>query len=157
MDQQKGGVRSETLVQIALAVLVIGAAWLVIDPLAGQAGERDNIRRSQIVSLLSAVKKYGMKREGKLPPGIDRHPATVQVLGTETTGCDLTCESVPAERACLDLTGELVAKGYLKSIPHDPRTGSDANSDYYLNVHEDGRLTVGTCDAERSAHLHVTR
>jgi hypothetical protein len=46
---------------------------------------------------------------------------------------------------------------YIVGIPTDPKTGTAANTDYYINKDANGRLTVGSCDPEQSAVISVTR
>lgn len=152
--------RGFTLLEILLVVAVIAIlasiVIVAINP-PKQLGDTRNVqRRSDIRAILDAVHQYGIANNGSFPADIDSLPATAQVLGTSTTGCDATCTAQTTTIACVNLVGYLVPT-YISSIPFDSSSGGAGNTDYYINKDINGRITVGACDPEQSATISLTR
>lgn len=149
-----------TLLEVLLVVAAIGIlAGIVIVALnpGKQLGDTRNAqRRSDVNAILNAIYQFSIDNNGNLPAGIDTVPGTAQVLGTAGSGLDATCTATTTLAVGLDLSTDLVAD-YIVGIPTDPQTGSDANTDYYVNRDANGRVTVGACDPEQSATISVTR
>src|SRR5690606_14602731 len=108
--------------------------YIAIDPAERFAQARNARRRSEVVSILNAILHYQVDHNGTLPTGIDSTTASVQVLGTNASGCTATCGDATAVDACLDWTNPLdgIVDKYLASIPTDPVSGSADNTDYYV-------------------------
>lgn len=149
-----------TLVELLVVIVIIGVLMAVIfvalDPGKRFGEARDAQRWSEVNSVLNAVLKYQVDNDGDLPSGIDSASTTSQVLGTAGSGCDTTCTAVTTVAACLDLGSDLVDT-YLAEVPADAKTGTAANTDYYINKTGTGRITVGACDPEQATTISVTR
>ena len=156
MKNQKGFTRVEIVIVIVLLLILGAIIWVAVDPATRFATERDNQRRSHVVSILNAVLKYQTMNDGQLPAGIDINAATAQVLGVGTNACDLSCGAAVTAMTCADLSPSLIGQ-YLEDIPVDPLSGSAINSDYFINVTATGRILVGSCDPEVSRSISVTR
>ncbi len=156
MKNQKGFTKIEVLIIIVLLLILGSIIWIAVDPFTRVSQDRDNIRRSEVVAILNGVLKYKTMNDNQLPSGIDSNPETIQVLGSGSTGCDLTCGAARAEIECLDLKDDLV-DAYLEEIPTDPSSGSPANTDYYVNVNSSGKIFVGACDPELVETITVNR
>lgn len=146
----------ELLIVIGIIAFLASAIFIAVDPAKRFAGSRNARRWTDISAILTAVLGYATDHDGALPPGIDDVPATVQVLGTNASGCDVGCTAKIAVPACLDLTNTLVNK-YASAIPYDPYNGSTAFTDYYINKSSGGRIEVGVCDPELGAAIFVSR
>jgi len=155
-SNQKAFTLIELLVVIGIIVILAAVVLVAIDPATRFAEARNAQRWSECNSILNAVLKYQVDNDGTLPTGIDSVAASSQVLGTAGSGCDSTCTATTTVAACLNLSGTLV-DNYISSIPIDPKTGTAANTDYYINKSANGRITVGACDPELSATISVTR
>ena len=156
MSNQKGFTLIELLVVVIIIGILAAIVFVSVDPAKRFGDARDARRKAEVVSILNALLKYQIDNVGALPAGIDSTSATYQVIGTDVSGCNTTCTAVTTEAACLDLTSALVDT-YLSSIPVDPLSGSDANTDYYLNKSASGRLTIGACDPDNAAAINTTR
>lgn len=156
MKNKSGFTRVEVVIVIVLLFLLGAIVYFAVDPFVRIAEERDNVRRSEVVSVLTAIQKFKMDTS-HLPAGLDSNTSTSQVIGLGRTACDLACGGVTTEASCLDLSDDLVGGNYLKSIPSDPRSGNDGNTDYYINLSESGRITVGACDPENANTISVSR
>lgn len=144
------------LYPIGIIAFLASAIFIAIDPAKRFAEDRNARRWTDVSSILEAILRYGVDESGALPAGIDDAPATVQILGTNASGCDVVCGAKTAVSACLDLSSALVNK-YLDKIPYDPYTGSQAFTDYYINKSQSGRIEVGTCHPELGATIFVSR
>ncbi|MEI7424772.1 MAG: type II secretion system protein, partial [Candidatus Staskawiczbacteria bacterium] len=157
--QQKGFTLLEILLVIALIAILAGIVIVAINPAKQLADGRNTQRRSDVNAVIDAIYQYSIKNNGDIP-GVDAVTATSQVIGTSATGCDtaasITCAGATTVAACLNLTSSL-APDYIVSIPKDPSTGSDAKTFYYINKNANGRVTVGSCSAENSAIISVTK
>ena len=156
MDKSKGFTLIELLVVIVIIAILAAIIFVAVDPGKRFGDARDARRRSEVVSILNAVLKYQVDNDGDLPTVIDAVTATSQVLGTAGSGCDTTCTATTTVAACVDLDTDLVDT-YLAAIPQDPKTGTAANTDYYINKTTGGRLLVGACDPENAGNISVRR
>ncbi len=156
VKSQKGFTLLEILLVVAAIAILASIVIIAINP-TKQLGETRNAqRRSNVNTILNAVYQYAIDNDGNLPAGIDSVTTSAQVLGTATTGCDTTCTATTTVAACLDLSGDLVPT-YITDIPRDPKSGTPANTDYYINKDANGRIEVGACDPEQGATISVTR
>ena len=156
--RQSGFTLLEVLLVVALIGVLAGIVIVAINP-GKQLGETNNAQRKlDVNTIITAVYQYRLDNGGNIPTAIDNATGTSQVLGTDSSGCDNTCTATAAatETACLNMTSDLVPT-YIVGIPTDPSSGSPANTDYYINQTDDGRITVGACDPEQGATISVSR
>ncbi|MFW0837996.1 MAG: type II secretion system protein [Candidatus Komeilibacteria bacterium] len=153
---RKGFTLIELLIVIGIIAILAALTFVAVDPATRFAEARNAERWSSVNATLNAVLKYQVDNDGTLPAAIDAVAGSAQVLGTAATGCDTTCSATSTVASCVDLSSDLVSK-YIASIPVDPSTGTDANTDYYINVDANGRLSVGACDPELSETISVQR
>lgn len=151
----------ELLIVIGIIAILAAIIFVAVDPGRRFAEARDAQRWSESNAILNAILKFTVDARGSLPAtavAIDALPASVQIIG-ENGG--VACGAVPAcgtpalTIAAADcfvtgLDADLVDQ-YLSSIPTDPQNGTDNDTRYYINRTASGRLTVGSCSAEREA------
>ena len=148
MKKQKGFTLIELLIVIGIIAILAAIIYVAVDPARRLAEARNAERWSSVNSILNGVLKYTVDNSGSLPTSLNG--ATVgnyYVLGTDTVGCDIGCGAQTTQGACLDMTSNLV-DAYLASIPYDPSSGDDGETDYYIMKSTNGRITVGACDPE---------
>lgn len=156
LNAQKGFTLLEILLVVAAIAILAGIVIVALNP-GKQLGDTRNSQRSvDVNTIINAVYQYSLDNNGNFPSALDGVAGTSQVLGTASSGCDSTCTAATTVAACADLSGDLVST-YVVGIVVDPTTGTDANTDYYINKLGNGRLTVGACDPEQSATIEVTR
>ncbi len=146
----------EILLVVAAIAILAGIVILALNPGKQLGDTRNAERRSDVNTVLNAVYQYAIDNNGTFPSGIDTTYSSAQVLGTSGSGCDSTCTATTTVAACVDVSSDLVPT-YVVGIPTDPSTGSDSNSDYYIDRDSNGRITVGACDPEQSATIEVIR
>lgn len=156
MKKNHGFTLIELLIVIGIIAFLASAIFIAVDPAKRFVESRNARRWTDISEILGAVLQYAADQDGTLPSGIDDVPATVQVLGTNASGCEAGCTAKPSVGECLDLSGVLIPK-YLGIIPYDPYTGSAAFTDYYINRSQTGRIEVGACDPEIGATIFVSK
>ncbi|MBP9748947.1 type II secretion system protein [Patescibacteria group bacterium] len=151
----------ELLVIISIISVLFAVTLVAIDPAARFQAARDARRYEESRSILEAIITYIADNSGTIPSGIDSVVGSVQILGTNATGCAAsacsefgTSNSIAA--ACLDLSSTLVDT-YLGAIPLDPLQGTAGNTRYYVNKTSSGRIEIGSCDAERVTTISVKR
>ena len=155
-NKQKGFTLLEVLLVVAALAILAGIVIVAINPSKQLGDTRNAQRRSDVTTVLNALWQYAIDNDGSFPSGLDSTTSTSQVLGTAGSGCDSTCSAASTTAACADLSSDLVPD-YITAIPSDPQTGTASNTDYFVNVDANGRLTVGSCDMEQSATFSVTR
>ena len=153
---KRGFTLLEILLVVAAIAILAGIVIVALNPSKQLGDTRNAERSSDVVTLLNAVYQYAIDNNGNLPANIDTITTTSQVFGTSVSGCDSTCTAASSTASCLDLTSDLVPT-YIVAMPKDGTTGTDANTDYYINKDANGRLTVGSCDPEQSAVISVQR
>jgi prepilin-type N-terminal cleavage/methylation domain-containing protein len=146
----------EILLVVAAIAILAGIVIIAINPNKQLGDTRNAQRRNDVNTVLNAVYQYTVDNNGTLPAGLDTTYTSAQVLGTDGSGCDSTCTATTTVAACVDLSGVLVSD-YVTGIPIDPSNGTAANTDYYIERLDTGRITVGSCDAEQSATINITR
>lgn len=137
----------ELLVVIGIIVILFSVIFIAVDPARRFAQTRNANRREDVRDIVEAVLTYMVDNTGNYPSGLDSVTTSGQVIGTSTSGCDSTCTATTTVSSCLDLSSSLVG-GYTVEIPKDPKTGTTANTDYFINRTSDDRILVGSCDPE---------
>jgi hypothetical protein len=97
---------------------------------------RDNQRRRDLQTIVSACYQYALSHDGVQPPSLTGEPTDIGTAG-------------------LDLSADLVPE-FLLSLPVDPLSGDAAYTGYLLSQEADGRLTAAAAHAEFST-VAVTR
>jgi prepilin-type N-terminal cleavage/methylation domain-containing protein len=143
--KQQGFTLLEILLVVAAIAILAGIVIVAINPNKQLGDTRNTQRSSDVNALLNAVYQYSIDNNGNLPSGI---AGQAKVFG-DGSGVDCTATSTVAS-AALDLSGDLVPT-YLVSIPHDPMSGSGADTDYYIYRDANGRVTVGACVYQNKA------
>lgn len=166
---KKGFTLIELLIVIAIIAILAGVVFVSLDPLTRFRDARDASRWTDVTAILSAIKVDQVDNRGSYAYGIRffNSPATAVVADTNyqisnattTTGCDTGCSAVTNANRCVNLQS-LVDEGYLGKIPVNPNgSGSwtSALTGYYLSRNANGSVTVGSCDAESTTAISVTR
>ena len=150
----------ELLIVIGIIAILAAIIFVAVDPGRRFAEARDAQRWSESNAILNAILKYTVDARGSLPAtavALDAVAASVQIIGEN--GGAVACAAVPAcasqtvvatDCFVTGLDSDLVDE-YLSSIPTDPQNGTDNDTRYYINRTASGRLTVGSCSAEREA------
>lgn len=125
----KGFTLIELLVVISIISILAVVVFVALDPVSRFQDARNARRWTDTNSILTAVHECIVDNDGSLTTcGIN--DTNSHVLGTSD----------------LDLSTELAA--YLKSIPQDPSTGSDADTGYSLQADTNNIITITADDAE---------
>ncbi len=150
----------ELLIVIGIIAILAAIIFVAVDPGRRFAEARDAQRWSESNAILNAILKYTVDSRGSLPAtatAIDAVSASVQIIGEN--GASVACGSVPACASQTIAASNCFVTGldtdlvdeYLSSIPDDPQNGTADDTRYYINRTASGRLTVGSCSAEREA------
>lgn len=151
MKHQRGFTLIELLIVIAIIGILAAVVILAVNPGRQIAQANNAQRQSDANAALNAISQYTVDNDGTLPAGVD---STNRVLGTCAAGA--TCTAVAVAAACLNLSAALTPT-YINSIPQDPKTGSAADTDYYVASTASGRVTAGACAPELGQTISITR
>ncbi len=136
-----------TLVELLLVIGIIATLAVVVfvalDPAKRFADARDAKRTSDVETILSAVHQFVIDNKGGFPVDFSTEDVMIGISSTEcainTPRCNLSSS------ACVDLS---VLSKYLKTVPFDPQTGSEATTQYAISKDANGLVTVKACAAE---------
>lgn len=93
---------------------------------------RDTQRRTDLYGITNAIYQYAADNNGNLPATTKAAFPTKEVcIGTATNCFDLS----KAGKA-----GSFIVPTYIASVPKDPKNGTDANTQYFIYMDENGRL-----------------
>ncbi|MBU0981698.1 prepilin-type N-terminal cleavage/methylation domain-containing protein [Patescibacteria group bacterium] len=139
----------ELIIVIAIIAILAAAIFVAIDPARRLHEARNARRRSDVVTILEAVKKHQVDNEGALFSSLES--ATAGVYYMIGSGCSYGepvgfCGAATVEGDCMDITQ--VGSGYLADLPYDPLTGSASGTDYYIMKGTHNEVYVGACDPE---------
>lgn len=145
----------ELIVIISLIGILFAVVLLALNPPTRLGTTRDAERRQAVHDILHALVAYGADNFGNVPSVIDSLTASVQIIGTNASGCTTvggTCAGyTQIENACANITG--LVDAYLTNVPTDPTTGTSGNARYYVQKSYNNRLEVGACDPEQTASI----
>ena len=148
MTKSRGFTLIELLIVIAIISILAAIIYVAVDPVRRLAEARNAERWSSVNSILNSVLKYTVDNRGSLPGALASATAGVNYqIGTAGSGCDGSCGVAATASVCINLTSDLVDQ-YISSVPKDPSSGTDAETDYYINKSSNGRILVGACDPE---------
>lgn len=139
----------ELIMVISIVAVITGTVFVGVDPARRLQAARNATRWADITTLLAAIKRYQFDHDGLLPP-IDADTVTVQLIGKGEVDCvAVTCDGVQIKDAqCVLSSFPTDLRPYLRSLPQDPKTGSEEDTRYYANKDEYGIVSVGACDEE---------
>ncbi|MBI5530836.1 MAG: type II secretion system protein, partial [Candidatus Doudnabacteria bacterium] len=81
----------ELLIVIGIISVLAALTFVAVNPAKRFAQARNTARWTATNAVLNAVLVYTVDNNGILPAAIDNVPATSQIMGTATTGCDTGC------------------------------------------------------------------
>ena len=143
-NNKEGFTLIELLLVIAVIVALAVTVFVALNPGKRVADARDARRTSDADSILTAIQQYIVDNSGSLPTGVT---TTEKMLGTGAT-CAVTSSSCSTAAACLDASSTLAA--YLKTIPTDPKVGTNAMTYYSVKADTNNLITVRACGAENT-------
>lgn len=167
---KKGFTLIELLIVIAIIAILAAIAFVALDPLTRFRDARDSKRWGDSTSILSAIKVDQIDNRGNYLYGVRFYnsPAEATSYGTNymissattTSGCNVSaCTQATSSAHCVNLSG-LVDEGYLSNLPVSPDgegTWSDTYTGYYMARSQNGAITVGSCEAENTSSITVSR
>lgn len=141
----------EMLVVIAIMGIMATITVTAVNPVRQFAKARDAQRETDLISILSAMYQYSSEHSGAFAD-------TDGNAATSNFPTSLTCIGTGAP--CFDLagagdTGETIVPVYMPSMPKDPRTGTDANTGYFIYVDANNRLVASASGETKT--ITVTR
>jgi type II secretory pathway pseudopilin PulG len=154
-DRLRGFSIPELIVIITIISVLFAVILIAIDPASRVAATRDAERRRATHDILQALVSYVADNAGNTPPVIDALTASIQIVGTNASGCGSLTASCAGysliTSSCADLSS--LVDAYLVSVPVDPVTGTSGNTRYYVQKSYSNRLEVGACDPEKVSSI----
>lgn len=152
-QRKKGFTLIELLLVIGIISVLAVVVFVSLDPAKRFADARDARRESDVQTILSAIHQSIIDNKGTMPAGLN---TTESQLGTAASGCEISSGACGVTAgSCLDMSTDLAK--YLKSVPSDPKNGSDATTHYSVGLDANGIVTVRACDTEGDVQISVSR
>jgi prepilin-type N-terminal cleavage/methylation domain-containing protein len=149
--QHEGFTLVELIVVITVISVLASVVFIAVDPARRFNMARISTRWSDVGSIAQAIRQYHLDNGATMPStptAIDSNASTVQLIGESVGSCGGTCAgyTVAATNCGVNSLDTDLAP-YLKKIPKDPKTGTDNNTGYYVNI-SNGAVVVGACTTE---------
>ena len=163
MKKNRGFTLIELLIVIAIIAIIAGIVFVALNPLKRFQDSRDARRISDIETLLAAIKTNQVDRGGSYVDEVEAlDNGEVYMIGTDTTGCDMTCTTaVTSGSHCVDLT-LLSDLGYFGSVPISPdetnvSVWTAEKTGYTLTKASSGIINIRACDYEGGGEISMSR
>lgn len=172
---RKGFTLIELLIVIGVLGILAGIILVAVDPAKRLKQARDARRFSEVNGILNAILNYTVDQKGLLPPALvntatntTNQLAYGYIIGSSTDTCNVGCYSntgITTWDACVDLDADLVDE-YIGEMPIDPLgthatdtsiVFDSARTGYYVTKSQNGRIEVGSCNAEIEASIKIKR
>lgn len=159
-NKQPGFTLIELLIVIAVLAILATVVFVGLDPLSRFQDTRNSKRSTDTNQILSAIKLSQVDNKGLLIESIEGGEVGVYyMIGNNTVDCTTACvfPDVTTNESCIDLSGLVNGGpgdgkgGYLPSVPIDPKSGTVANTGYYLYKNANKTITVGACNEEEGS------
>ena len=172
MITRKGFTLIELLIVIAIIAIIAAVVFVALDPLTRFRDSRDSARWQDVTAILDAIKVDQVDNGGDFAEDIPAVDADeIWMIGTCTSGATaatitVICDSPPTQAVCVNLTNtadtNIVAEGYIGSIPISPNGASTANwsaatTGYTLEHDDGGIIHIRACESENSTEIMVSR
>lgn len=149
----------ELLIVVAIIAILAVVVFVALNPLERFQDSRDSTRSSDVTAIIEAIRLYQVDNGGTHLTAIDDlTDETYYMIGTCSGSTACGAQTVDAT-ACADLGGLTSGTpAYLPSVPTDPSTGTDSETDYYIWHDEDAdTINIGACDPENTTSIEVQR
>jgi prepilin-type N-terminal cleavage/methylation domain-containing protein len=147
----------EILLVVGIIAILAGIVILAINPTKQLGDARNAQRRSDVMTILSAIYQYSIDNAGDLS----------DIAGEDTTIATSTdCDANTIETDAIELTALTDNDLYLVDIPSDPTNGTDTASGYFvvkngtterITVCAPGSVGEGSVDGDTVPMISVTR
>lgn len=127
---QKGFTLIELLVVMGIIAILVAVVAVAVNPGRQFAMARDTQRRADVSAIVSAIYQYATDNNGNLPSVITTTPTDI---GTAPGLIDFSTVLVPT---------------YVASVPRDPSTGTDSDTQYIIFKQGTPARVVASASAE---------
>lgn len=150
-NTNKGFTLIELLVVIGIIGILSTVLVVAINPVRQFAKARDTQRETDLIAIMSAVYQYSSEHSGALPDtdgnsATSNFPTTLTCIGNASPCFNLGAAGV---------TGDTLVPVYMAQIPTDPRTGTAANTGYFIMVDANDRITASASGETKT--ISITR
>jgi prepilin-type N-terminal cleavage/methylation domain-containing protein len=142
-----------TLLELLIVIVILGilatVMVVVVNPAHQLARARDTQRETDIYSIAATIQQYAAEHSGALPdtdgdPDTSNFPTTLTCIGTGG-GCFNLGAAGDGEVS--------IVPTYMASLPKDPKTGTDANTGYYIMADAYNHLTASASGETKTITL----
>ena len=144
----------ELLVVIGIIGILAAIVLVAVNPGRQFSQARDTQRRADIYAITNTIYQYAAEHNGKLPSTVaepaNDFPTTATCIGDTSP-----CWNLAAAGGTMTPPTTIVPT-YIASMPKDPSTGTDANTQYLIHKDINGRI-IASASGEIAGAITVTR
>ncbi len=150
-QQSRGFTLIEILLVIALIALLAGIVILAVNPAKQLADGRNTRRIADVSTILNAAHEYAIDHNGNLPSTIQNNTDCSGTASNEICQTGGNCSGLT------DLSALTNNQTYLTAIPVDPSITTTNNAGYFIDLNNNGRVTVCAPNSELGINISATR